>query len=385
MLYLYDAFIMVTHEKIDEKVISSSGGEVEKEEGQELMATTLADLKGFPTVDQLTNAPLDGHPDNNKLWNCVIACLLACILYYHPELQGKLSDDMIKDAVLGLQYANSGTDAAWFVSFLAKYGIRLYSTQVAPAHQPELAHQLLQQGIPVVLTEVDPYCSDAGRAQGWTHACVWHKEVTGGLVALDPFGGKEVERSDASWINQYPQLKGSVLWAALRIQQPVQAPKPTQVIPEGWRLSGERLIAPTGFFVDQGFMAYILDPANKWETKNMPRNNAFGIASGTQQDFTFCSLTWNAHDGVKIMPQEDYLVYLWSLIDHLDTLKTHDEFMITDLNARLAKAPDMSALQSAIAALEKDKGALQSQLAIKTGVTGILQALKPYAPAIEQS
>lgn len=161
----------------------------------------MAELANYPLINQLNSPTLDGKPDENKWFNCVISCLVGMILYYHPELRGKITPDSLKDVVLGEGYANDGTDAAWFVPYIeTHFNLKLSQVSGNPAQHVEQAHKNIQQGIPILYTEPDPYCTEYQRVQlGWTHVCTWFRETTNGLEAADPFGGILVNKSDAEW------------------------------------------------------------------------------------------------------------------------------------------------------------------------------------------
>lgn len=170
----------------------------------------MAELKDYPFINQLSSPTLDGRPDENKWFNCVLAVLLSAMLYYRPDLRGKITPDSMKDAVLGEGYANKGTDAAWFVNFVTKYGLRLYKIENMPGKLIEEAHRLIQSGKPAIFTEVDPYVNTSlPQYAGWTHVGSWYKESPGRLVMMDPFGGKLVDESDAYWTQK---IVGNELW-----------------------------------------------------------------------------------------------------------------------------------------------------------------------------
>jgi hypothetical protein len=160
-------------------------------------------LPDYPLVNQLNSPTFDGRVDENRWFNCVIASLVGMILYYRPDLRGKLSPDSLKDAVLGEGYANQGTDAAWFVQYIAKhYGLKLSQVSGNAADIVFLAHICITKGIPMLFTEPDPYVDiSLPKFAGWTHVCTWFREIPGGLEAIDPFGAKLIDRSDAAWSN----------------------------------------------------------------------------------------------------------------------------------------------------------------------------------------
>ena len=163
----------------------------------------MAALADYPLVNQLNSPTFDQKPDENKFFNCVIASLVGMILYYRPGLRGKLSPDSLKDAVLGEGYANQGTDAAWFVDYIAKhFGLKLSRVNGNAAALVAAAHACIAKGIPILFTEPDPYVNiSLPQYAGWTHVCTWFKEIPGGLEAIDPFGAKLIDRSDAAWAN----------------------------------------------------------------------------------------------------------------------------------------------------------------------------------------
>ncbi len=162
----------------------------------------LADLANFPLVNQRTMVTFDGRPSENEDYNCVVANLVACIFYFHPEYIGNLSPDAAKDAVLGEAY-KGGMDIGDFISWVQAHGVTMQAFVGSHASQVAEGHRQIQAGNPVICTGFDPYSSDPND----THVYTWHKEVAGGLVALDPFGlrddtllsGKDLSMSDAAW------------------------------------------------------------------------------------------------------------------------------------------------------------------------------------------
>lgn len=169
----------------------------------------MAELVNYPFVNQLNSPTLDGRADENKWFNCVICSILSAMLYRKPELRGHIEPDSIKDAVLGEGYQNEGTDAHWFVNYVAKYGLKLYPIECQGSVAQE-AHKLIESGYPAIFTEIDPYVNTSlPQYAGWTHVCSFFKEIPGGLAAMDPFGGKLVEKSDAAWSSV---IVGKELW-----------------------------------------------------------------------------------------------------------------------------------------------------------------------------
>jgi hypothetical protein len=164
----------------------------------------LAGLANFPLVNQRTIVTFDGRPSENEDFNCVVTNLVACVFYFHPEYIGKLSPDAAKDAVLGEAYTG-GMDIRAFIPWARAHGVNLQAFGASHAAQVAEAHRQIQAGNPVIFTGFDPYSSDPN----FTHVYTWHKEVAGGLVALDPFGprdgtllsGKDLQMSDADWAN----------------------------------------------------------------------------------------------------------------------------------------------------------------------------------------
>src|SRR5947207_2938423 len=83
-----------------------------------------------------------------------LASLVGMILYYRPQLRGKLSPDLLKDAVLGEGYANEGTDAAWFVDYIAHhFGLKLSRVNGNAAALVAAAHACIAKGIAILFTE----------------------------------------------------------------------------------------------------------------------------------------------------------------------------------------------------------------------------------------
>jgi len=106
--------------------------------------------------------------------------------------------------VLGEAYTG-GMDIRAFIPWAKAHGVSLQAFSGSHDAQVAEAHRQIQAGNPVIFTGFDPYDSDPNV----THVYTWHKEVAGGLVALDPFGprdgtllsGKDLQMSDADWAN----------------------------------------------------------------------------------------------------------------------------------------------------------------------------------------
>ncbi len=351
-------------------------------------------LENFPMINQNASPTLDGRPDENHYYNCVESSICAIILYYHPELRGKVTPDSLKDQRLGEGWVNRGSDAAWFVQLCLKYGIKLYSvTASSTQEQVALGHKLLQSLKPVIFTEIDPYI-DQRRFPGTTHASVWFKEVPGGLGALDVFTGRVIEKSDAAWAND---LRGNVLWTADK--QPVQ--QSSFIVPENWHDDGTTLTAPNGHKVVRGFRLEI--GKGNWDKNNMPLGEEYATPNGSQQDFAYCSLTWNAKDGVKHLDGQGFIDLLQGRLTTLNALASHDKAMISDLQAQLQQAQNQASLlkgvqderaglQVQVAQLqmtikndEETINKLQVQLEATKDALQLMQALKPFVPAIQNA
>lgn len=158
----------------------------------------LTTLPHFPLVSQLTSVTSDGQLSEDAQFSCVPASIGACLLWYQGKTQwdSEVNPDKLKDAVYGQGYVGMMA-ASQYVPYCASLGYKLAGMGGANGAQlVAMAHQFVDQGLPVIFTEPDPYVS---ASLGWTHVCCFYGEVAGGLVALDPYIAQAITRSDAEW------------------------------------------------------------------------------------------------------------------------------------------------------------------------------------------
>lgn len=158
----------------------------------------MAELANFPFKNQKTES------DVNALYDCVPDALAAMLQYVTGQT---FTGTEIKDAVYGANY-QGGTDPARYVDYCTQHEVTFSPTNGSNTELVAAAHQFIEQGLPVLLTEVDPYLNP--NPTGITHVCVWYKESPGELVAMDPFGGVAVTRTDAEWANTW--LRDGQIW-----------------------------------------------------------------------------------------------------------------------------------------------------------------------------
>lgn len=155
-------------------------------------------LTNFPLKNQLKTVLSDGTLDPNNQFDCVAESLAAGLQF----LTGKpFEGGQLKEAVYGKSYQGT-TDAVKYIDYCSLQGVTLSYFNAADNHAlVNEAHKQLQAEHPVIFSEPDPYCQPYERdVLGWTHVLVWYGETAdGGLVAMDPFGGFSLAKSDADW------------------------------------------------------------------------------------------------------------------------------------------------------------------------------------------
>jgi len=257
-------------------------------------------LPNFPMVSQLTTVTGDGKPSENAMLDCVAASIDAVCRYLLGTPENSIfNPDHLKDIAYGEAYTG-GTSADHYVAFCKSIGIDLYSWQhTTPSFVVSHAHELLAAGNPVIFTEVDPYVDTAlPQYAGWTHVCVWFADDAHGLTALDPYIGKPVYKTDATWASL---LRSNQLWTGERIG--------TVGIPQNWHDTGSVLTAPNGIPVVLGFRDYIL--SHPWDAANVPLSKEQGtdrveeshpeLGKGTEQLFMYIGLYYTLATGVQLM------------------------------------------------------------------------------------
>lgn len=198
-------------------------------------------LQNFPMVSQLTPITSDGQASENMQFDCVPACLCAGTMYLKgvAQVNAEYNPDRFLDAAYGEGH-KGGTDAKEYVTFLATLGIRLYSVSTASAiSQVEEVHRLLAQGLPAVLTILDPYVP---ASYGWTHAVITFAEKPGEITVLDPYIGKPVTKSDSEWV---ALSRSDLLWI----------------------LEGEDMTQPLSITMPEVARLFRQIDANHWESK----------------------------------------------------------------------------------------------------------------------
>ena len=277
----------------------------------------MATLPDYPFINQLNSPTLDGGADNNKWFNCVVCAIMSVILYFQPQDRGKISPDLIKDAVYGGTYANQGTDITRFLLYANQHGVAFSSVRGTNAQLVAAAHTAIREGHPVIMTEVDPYV-DTSKPEyaGWLHSGTFYAEGPGTLSMMDPFGGKLVEKSDALWETV---LRTGTIWIGAKDAPIAAAPKPpgaAMLAPHmheaGWTDTGTELWAPDKKhrFV-LGFREAVLKAGDGWDAQNWPLENEHTmtqledshpeLGGGTQQLTVLGGLNWNEKYGVHPM------------------------------------------------------------------------------------
>jgi len=293
-------------------------------------------LNQFPMVSQLADTG-----EINAQFDCVPTAIAACLRY----LTGKPYDGgAIKDAVYGKGY-QGGTAASAYVAYCKAQGVSLYALDGTPAQLVADIRSHVQDDIPLIGTEPDPY---ANPALGWSHVVAFYgcDNPAGTLTVLDPYGGHSVTLTDSEWEKR---LEFHQVWALSLTE--------TRGTPEGWHDDPvtDVLTAPNGVKVTQGFRAWVL--SHHWPPDNWPLDEAHAeaqleisnpaLGGGTQQVFRACVLEWTEARGVFEM---------WAGVELMKVRPAY--------GALKQAAADYSALQAKYTALQaaQPDSALQTQL-----------------------
>lgn len=174
-------------------------------------------LEHFPMVSQLTAITSDGHPSENAQFDCVPASIGATLLWYMGKSQwdSDINPDRLKDSAVGQGVANMGTAASQYVPFVASLGYTLAPINGIPGQLVNIIHEQLARGMPVIITEPDPYVPSS---YGWSHVCVAYADTSNTITVLDPYIGRPVTRSDNDWLNN---LLFNQVWTIEKMEEDV--------------------------------------------------------------------------------------------------------------------------------------------------------------------
>lgn len=165
-------------------------------------------LPNFPFKNQLTETPIDGHPLENARFDCVAVSFASAIQWYDG---GYVSGDELKDAEYGETYANAGTALWRYVDDATDRARAVYQCNAVPYNNTNPTalvgriHTWLNEGYPVIATIPSAWSnfgySAAARVKPSfsTHVIVFYGEITGGLEAMNPWGGFRHTNTDADW------------------------------------------------------------------------------------------------------------------------------------------------------------------------------------------
>jgi hypothetical protein len=243
----------------------------------------MSELKNFPFKNQLNEPNIDGMPDQNAGMNCLPTCL-ACGTQF---LIGKqYTGSEIEHVVYGRNYYG-GTAAVEYVSYEAAQGVRLYALSSHDTkYLVEQAHVHLALGHPVVCTIPSSYAPPADPFNpGSSHCVVFYKDQPNMLAAMNPWQAFSQANSDAWWSAR--MCYGQV-W--------IMEKGASMGVPQGWKDSGEALVAPNGKAVVLGFRKWIL--AHDWRGDDVPLGNEYGTDTGSRQDFLYEFLLWDKQSNV---------------------------------------------------------------------------------------
>lgn len=157
----------------------------------------MSSLQNFPMLNQRTTTTSNGQLDVNRDWDCVAECVAAAMSWYTGH---RFEGGILKELIYGPNY-QGGTAATAYVQYCMQHGVKFSSQSASEnAQLVILAHGHIRAGHPVILTEIDPYCTAYERdVLGWSHVVCAYSEDVGSITVMDPFGGFPVTKSDAQW------------------------------------------------------------------------------------------------------------------------------------------------------------------------------------------
>ena len=225
-------------------------------------------------MSELINFPFVSQRDKNVNadFDCVPACLAACLEFFTGK---SYTAGEIKNAVYGAEY-QGGTDITRYVEYANSQGCTLAAKSGNGSQLVQDIHALLQQGMPIILTEPDPYLS------GWLHCVVAYADETGGeITALDPWIDQPVSKSNASWAQQ---LQTGQIWA-------VASKVPETIVSEEDQLWGMVIPKETGIY-----KAWLAD-FQKGKIYGAPLSHEVGFLEYIVQSFEYAYCRWERTKG----------------------------------------------------------------------------------------
>lgn len=177
----------------------------------------MSKLPNFVPVSQNTTMTEDGLPNKNAPFECVSAALLMAVMQQLgiAAIGGKFTPDYFNDQAYSENY-EGGTSAMQYIPLLASLGCKLFPINGTPGQLVDAIHAHLAQGVPVVITETDPYVP---ASYGWTHCCTAYADTTSTITVLDPYptpSGVAVTHDDSEWIQL---LKDNQIWIVQKVEE----------------------------------------------------------------------------------------------------------------------------------------------------------------------
>lgn len=217
-----------------------------------------------PYINQLTEGTLDGQPNENSHWNCVVDSTCMGLEY---ETGKRYNGDAVKDLIYGQGY-QGGQAAIRYVAYCHQQGVKLYAYNsqgaTLDARQWSLVrqiHALVDAGHPVMATIPSQWGiapADPEHPSGTTHVILFFKTGAGTLGARNPWDLPDHEGSDQYW---HDRLCYAQLWIFAK-------ETPTVGVPAGWKDVNGVITAPNGKPVMFGDAQFIRE--HDWEPENVP-------------------------------------------------------------------------------------------------------------------
>lgn len=337
-----------------------------------------------PYINQLTEGTLDGQPNENSRWNCVVDSTCMALEY---ETGKSYNGDAVKDLIYGQGY-QGGQAAIRYVEYCHQQGVKLYAynSQGAnlAARQWSLVreiHTLVDAGHPVMATIPSQWGipqADPEHPDGTTHVILFNETYAGGLAARNPWNLPRHAGDDQYW---HDRLCYAQVWIFAKegTISPVG-------VPTGWKDVNGVITAPNGKTVMFGDAQFIRD--NPWEADNVPVDDTERYLSnllaqdgrwgpGSRRVFRKCFLVYPTNPTLSgLTPKKVYRV------DALGPEVTAAEAQVDHLAAQnQALAAQVATLTQQLAAMTADEGKDEASI---TNLTNQLAKAGPAAEEISQ-
>lgn len=252
-------------------------------------------IPGATLLDQLSDATMDGLPDENANDNCVPTSLAEGL---HILTSRTYDGDELKDAVYGQGFVGFQS-AARYVAYCAAQGVSLAAHNDTQAGLVAFIHAEVSAGHPVIVTMPSQWGTapaDPVHPSGTTHVGVAVGDGTGYIRVMNPWHAFWQDQPDSWW--QARLCEGQV-W----LMQKVAGGNVSGVPAVSASDNGSVLTFPNGGTCGHGIRAHIM--GENWPAELWPVTAEESDPAGVHQDFRNGGdanaagrrLIWHAADG----------------------------------------------------------------------------------------